>query len=333
MRERVFEPLDMKDTSFHVPADKIDRLPTCYRFNHQMQQLEVYDGIADSAWREPAMELGSGGLVGSADDYFAFMRMMLDKGRHGREQVLSRASVGLMTSDQLTSNSVKGPNSSSARTAAGDLAWVWTRNATTSTAAPDASVGTAGSAFLRTRTPRRASSASCSPNAWPIRRGHRRYIATSGRSPTERCCKAAGPASHVTQFVGADAGRTTTMVVPSPDLPVSPLLPVAPVLPSLPCMPVAPCGPAGPGTVTTGPGTATMGPGTATTGPGTATTAAGVFTTVGLSQATRLNGTSRAAIHMERFIGNPFVSTGALEWLRVGREQPAANQSSPRFPR
>src|SRR5262249_28292423 len=34
--------------------------------------------------------------------YFAFCRMMLDKGRHGRARVLSRASVELMTSDQLT---------------------------------------------------------------------------------------------------------------------------------------------------------------------------------------------------------------------------------------
>src|SRR5450755_2068700 len=69
-------------------------------------------------------------------------------------------------------------------------------------------------------------------------------------------------------------------------------------------MPVAPCGPAGPGT-------ATAGPGTATAGPGTATSVGGAFTTVGLSQATKLNGTSSAAIHIEWFIGNPFVSTGS----------------------
>jgi CubicO group peptidase (beta-lactamase class C family) len=27
MRERIFDPLGMKDTAFHVPAEKIDRLP------------------------------------------------------------------------------------------------------------------------------------------------------------------------------------------------------------------------------------------------------------------------------------------------------------------
>ena len=50
----------------------------------------------------PPFELGAGGLVSTIDDYFAFCRMMLNKGRHGREQILSRATVELMTSDQLT---------------------------------------------------------------------------------------------------------------------------------------------------------------------------------------------------------------------------------------
>jgi len=41
-------------------------------------------------------------LVSTLDDYFAFSRMMLNKGRHGGDQILSRATVELMTSDQLT---------------------------------------------------------------------------------------------------------------------------------------------------------------------------------------------------------------------------------------
>ena len=32
-RERIFEPLGMKDTGFSVPAAKLDRLATCYNFN------------------------------------------------------------------------------------------------------------------------------------------------------------------------------------------------------------------------------------------------------------------------------------------------------------
>jgi CubicO group peptidase (beta-lactamase class C family) len=103
MRERVFDPLGMKDTAFHVPPEKIDRLPAFYFFNRQANKLDLFDGVANSAWRsEPGFESGGGGLVSTIDDYFAFSRMMLNKGRHDREQILCRATVELMTSDQLS---------------------------------------------------------------------------------------------------------------------------------------------------------------------------------------------------------------------------------------
>lgn len=103
MRERIFDPLGMKDTAFHVPPEKIDRLPAFYFFNRETNTLDFFDDVANSAWRsEPPSESGGGGLVSTLDDYFAFSRMMLNKGRYGRQQILSRAMVELMTSDQLT---------------------------------------------------------------------------------------------------------------------------------------------------------------------------------------------------------------------------------------
>ncbi|MGI8510135.1 MAG: serine hydrolase domain-containing protein, partial [Gemmatimonadaceae bacterium] len=103
MRERIFDPLGMKDAAFHVPPEKLHRLPECYFFNHQTNTLDVFDDVANSAWRsEPLFESGAGGLVSTIDDYLAFSRMMLNKGRYDREQILSRATVELMTSDQLT---------------------------------------------------------------------------------------------------------------------------------------------------------------------------------------------------------------------------------------
>jgi len=103
MRQRIFDPLGMKDTAFHVPADKIGRLPVSYAFNRQTKALDVYDDAVSSSWRpEPPFESGGGGLVSTIDDYFSFCRMLLNKGRHDREQILSRAAVALMTSDQLT---------------------------------------------------------------------------------------------------------------------------------------------------------------------------------------------------------------------------------------
>src|SRR3954452_17908018 len=103
LRERIFDPLGMKDTGFYVPPEKIDRMPGFYSFNRQTNTLDTFDDPASSAWRqERAFESGGGGLVSTIDDYFAFCRMMLNKGRHGREQILSRAAVELMTSNQLT---------------------------------------------------------------------------------------------------------------------------------------------------------------------------------------------------------------------------------------
>jgi CubicO group peptidase (beta-lactamase class C family) len=103
LRERIFDPLGMKDTAFQVPPEKLGRLTEFYRFNHQTSTLDIFETAASTAWRvEPPFESGGGGLVSTIDDYFAFSRMMLNKGRHHREQILSRATVELMTSDQLT---------------------------------------------------------------------------------------------------------------------------------------------------------------------------------------------------------------------------------------
>jgi len=109
MRERIFDPLGMRDTGFHVPSEKLDRLPACYSFNRETKALDLYDNVETSAWRaEPPFESGGGGLVSTIDDYCAFSRMMLNRGRHGRDQVLSRAAVELMTSDQLTPGQRRG---------------------------------------------------------------------------------------------------------------------------------------------------------------------------------------------------------------------------------
>src|ERR1700730_12337949 len=50
LRERIFDPLGMEDTAFHVPPEKIDRLTEFYRFNPQTNKLDVFDDVANSAW-------------------------------------------------------------------------------------------------------------------------------------------------------------------------------------------------------------------------------------------------------------------------------------------
>ncbi len=73
LRERIFEPLGMKDTGFSVPPANIDRLATSYRPNFQTGVLEVHDESAGGQWsRPPAFPSGGAGLVSTIDDYLAF---------------------------------------------------------------------------------------------------------------------------------------------------------------------------------------------------------------------------------------------------------------------
>ncbi|WP_033823789.1 serine hydrolase [Kitasatospora sp. MBT63] len=103
MHERIFEPLGMRDTSFSVPAAKLDRFTTSYLSNPADGALIPYDPPADGSWsRPPAFPGGGAGLVSTADDYLAFSQMLLGLGRYAGRRVLSRPAVELMTTDQLT---------------------------------------------------------------------------------------------------------------------------------------------------------------------------------------------------------------------------------------
>ncbi len=103
LRERVFEPLGMKDTAFSVPFHKVDRLATSYWTNFMNGKIEVYDNAKNGQWsRPPVFPSGAAGLVSTIDDYLAFGQMMLNKGWYGSKRILSRPSVETMTTDQLT---------------------------------------------------------------------------------------------------------------------------------------------------------------------------------------------------------------------------------------
>lgn len=103
LRERVFEPLGMKDTGFTVPPSEIDRLATSYWTDPASGELTVYDEAANGQWsRPPAFPSGAGGLVSSIDDYLAFAQMMLAYGKHEGTRILSRPTIETMITDQLT---------------------------------------------------------------------------------------------------------------------------------------------------------------------------------------------------------------------------------------
>jgi CubicO group peptidase (beta-lactamase class C family) len=104
MRERIFEPLGMVDTGFTVPKAKLDRVATCYQTDFSNGAISVLkDARTDLLAHPCSFESGAGDqFLSTADDLLAFGRMMLNQGRCGKERILSRLSVELMTTDQLT---------------------------------------------------------------------------------------------------------------------------------------------------------------------------------------------------------------------------------------
>jgi len=104
VRERICDPLGMKDTAFSVSGESLARLATAYERDNAATGEPVVEDGPDGWWSRPrAFESGGGGLVSTAEDYLAFASALLADGSHRGERVLSRPSVRLMTSDHLTS--------------------------------------------------------------------------------------------------------------------------------------------------------------------------------------------------------------------------------------
>ena len=102
LSQRIFDPLGMKDTGFYTPADKLNRFASLYELNAH-NGLDLDDDALDSKWNHPpSFAAGGGGLVSTMDDYLAFCRMLMHKGRFGRERILTRPTVEFMVMDHLT---------------------------------------------------------------------------------------------------------------------------------------------------------------------------------------------------------------------------------------
>ena len=111
LRERIFVPLGMKDTFFYPPDDKLARLATAYTYYpdkglNRFPDTPITEGpfsySADYPYSGPKkLFSGGAGLVSTAQDYARFCQMMLNEGKAGDRQLLSRKSIELMTHDQL----------------------------------------------------------------------------------------------------------------------------------------------------------------------------------------------------------------------------------------
>jgi CubicO group peptidase (beta-lactamase class C family) len=97
LQQRLFAPLGMADTAFHVPVSLQPRLAEAFA-----KDPETGTGVQlVNVKSAPKFESGGGGLASTAADYARFLQMMLNLGRLDGVRFLSRKTIELMTADHL----------------------------------------------------------------------------------------------------------------------------------------------------------------------------------------------------------------------------------------
>lgn len=100
LADRVFGPLDMRDTGFSVPADKLGRFAVNYQ--DDKGTLKPIDVPSKSKFAGNVTFFSAGGgLVSTARDYLRFLMMVRNGGELDGKRVLKVETVKLMTTNGL----------------------------------------------------------------------------------------------------------------------------------------------------------------------------------------------------------------------------------------
>ena len=99
-RVRIFEPLGMDDTGFHVEPRNLDRFAATYA-RRDGSLVQVDDHVSGTFTREPSWYSGGGGLTSTAMDYLRFAQMLLNEGELDGKRLLRTETVRDMRSNHL----------------------------------------------------------------------------------------------------------------------------------------------------------------------------------------------------------------------------------------
>jgi CubicO group peptidase (beta-lactamase class C family) len=105
--ERIFQPLQMRDTHFYVPEEKRERLAVVY--SHREGRIERAPATSGSESQGNYVDgprksfSGGAGLISTAYDYARFLQMLLNGGELDGERILGRKTIELMTTNHLGS--------------------------------------------------------------------------------------------------------------------------------------------------------------------------------------------------------------------------------------
>jgi CubicO group peptidase (beta-lactamase class C family) len=100
VRQRIFEPLGIRDTYYNIPREKVNRVAAIYHPDKDGKIVLT----RKPEYREPTTYFpGVAGLNGTAADYFRFSQMLLNGGEYGGHRLLGRMTVDAMISNQIGS--------------------------------------------------------------------------------------------------------------------------------------------------------------------------------------------------------------------------------------
>lgn len=102
MRTRIFEPLGMADTAFHIPPEKLHRLPALYEMGPEGKLREARSLFGRDHQAPPPFASGGGGLFSTAADYARFAQMLLNRGEWAGRRIVSSEALALMMTNHLS---------------------------------------------------------------------------------------------------------------------------------------------------------------------------------------------------------------------------------------
>ena len=110
MRDRIYQPLGMRDAGFFVPAEKRNRFTTLYRTGPNGELIADASASRRSGDYDvqPPMPSGGGGMVSTAEDYYRFAQMLANGGELDGKRILSPATVKLMASNHVPAELLTG---------------------------------------------------------------------------------------------------------------------------------------------------------------------------------------------------------------------------------
>ena len=109
LKKNIFVPLEMQDTDFYVPEEKLSRFSALYnwRENGLERDDNNYLGLTNYK-RPPSFESGGAGLVSTIEDYSKFATMISNNGVYKGVRLISEETFKFMITPQLNSEQLKG---------------------------------------------------------------------------------------------------------------------------------------------------------------------------------------------------------------------------------